>query len=302
MIFLESPRFPERVAVVARMGPTYKTYVSETAAGVEVRDQQWSTPRTQFTFSHIGMTQEAHDELQTFFESRAGRAGAFRVKNISDYKLNATNSQLVPQIAGVSGGTAGAGYGVPTYLLRRVRTYGAVTQYKDITKPVSGKIYAVRGGVTVGMLGSPGHVSIDTTTGLATFVADQSKSISSHTVGAAHVFTLATAFSPNLAIGGRIYVTGVTGTAASILNGLSHAITNVSSAVITVSTVTTGLTASGGTAYFYPQPTETLTASGEFDYPCRFTSDEATFEVIGGNSRGLVWQWSGIDLIEVKDE
>ena len=74
------------------------------------------------------------------------------------------------------------------------------------------------------------------------------KVISSHTPGAGHVFILESAFSPNHVVGGRIFVFNITGTAANALNNLSHTITAVSGAIITTSTNTAGLTASGGTA------------------------------------------------------
>ena len=304
MIFLDSPRFPPCVALSAQMGPTYKTYVSETAAGVETRDEQWSAARQRFTFAHVPMNQEQHNELVAFFESRAGRAGAFRVRHPGDYALTAANSQLMPLLAGFAVGTAGFGYGIPIYQIRRLKTYGSLAVTRPIIKPVPGNIFAVRNGVQVAFGLGAGQCAIDTATGLVTFVADQTQSISSHTVGGQHILTLAGAFSPNLlSTTGRVYVTGVTGTAADVLNDMSHECVIVAGAVITTNTNTTGLTASGGSAFFYPQPTETLTASGEFDYPCRFTSDEATFEIVDKNlTQGLLWQWTGIDLIEVKGE
>ena len=145
------------------------------------------------------------------------------------------------------------------------------------------------------------HYTADALTGLLVFGADQSKAISSHTVGASHVFTLASAFSPNLLVGGRIFVTGVTGTAATVLNDLSHAITNVSSAVITTSTVTTGLTASGGTALFYPQPTEALDFSCEFNVPVRFDVDQFDAVIVDKQKGGeFLLELPSIPLVELK--
>jgi len=285
------------------MGPTFRTNVAETASGHESRDQQWLRERVRFMFSHTGLYQAEHQQLEAFFIARAGRAGAFRVKHPGDYLLTSSNNQLVPlDPDGNEIGTAGLGYGVATYAMRRAKTYSSLTTYKTITKPVVGTT-AVRAGTPVTLGSADGNVALDTTTGVFTFVKDQTRNVSAHTVGADHIFTFASAFSPNFAVGGRIWITGVTGTAATILNDMSHEITGVTGADITIATATTALTASGGSGQFFPQPTQTLTAYGEFDYPCRFTSDEATFDIVDKNvQNGYIWQWRGIDLIEVRDE
>jgi len=44
--------------------------------------------------------------------------------------------------------------------------------------------------------------------------------------------------------------------------------------------VTTGLTASGGTAFYYPQSTEALDFSCEFDVPVRFCVDQFDAEIV----------------------
>jgi hypothetical protein len=191
---------------------------------------------------------------------------------------------------------------LPVYKLKKRYTRGAYSIDRDITKPVAGRLTVYRGGVAVVEGAGAGQIALADLTGQATFVADQTRAITTHTPGASHVLDLASAFSPNLAIGGRVYLSGVTGTAADVLNGLSHSITNVAADVITISTTTTGLTATTGNAYYYPQPTETLTAAGEFDTPMRFTADEANIETVGRNPGGLLYQWTGIDLLEVRDE
>jgi hypothetical protein len=114
--------------------------------------------------------------------------------------------------------------------------------------------------------------------------------------------TMSSAFSPNFSIGQRIYLRGITGTAATTLNDLSHAITNVAGAVITIGTATTGLTATTGSADFFAQASETLTWEGEFHVPCRFLSDQADFEIVDrrGSGGGLLYSWAGINLTEVR--
>jgi uncharacterized protein (TIGR02217 family) len=283
------------------MGPTFRTIVGETASGYELRDQQWELERTRFSFAHTGLYQAEHEQLEAFFIARAGRAGAFRVKHPGDYQLTASNSELVPLVDGLPAGTPGVGYGVPTYAIRRKKSYLGIITYRTVTKPTSTvKVY--RAGIDATGV-TDGKATLDSTTGIFTFLKDQERSVSAHTPGALHVITVASAFSPNFVAFNRVYLTGVTGTAAALLNDRSHVVSSVSGADITLTTITSALTASGGTAYFYPQPSESITALGEFDYPCRFTSDEATFDIVDKNvAEGFIWQWRGIDLIEVRGE
>ncbi len=299
MAFLETPRFPECVSLGALSRPRYKSNIIILASGAKKANIDWATGIHSFDFTHGAMNQTQHDSILNFFHAIQGRGNQFRVKDYSDYSTTTSNGILIPVISGRVTGTAGVGYGLEGYVLAKLYSAGALATYRLLQKPVSGTTTIYRNGAAVTVGGGAGNVSaINSTTGQLTFVADQSRGISSHTVGTSHIFTLTSAFSPNLAVGGRIYVTGVTGTAATLLNGLSHTVTNVSTAVITTSTVTTGLTASGGNAFFYPQPADALTVVTEFDVPCRFTSDEAAFDAFEKTNSTLLYNWSGINLEE----
>jgi hypothetical protein len=167
-----------------------------------------------------------------------------------------------------------------------------------LQKLVPGTVSVYRGGV-LQVDGSPGDIQIDETTGKIDFEVDETKGISSHGIGANHNFVVSGAFSPNFVTGGRVYVTGITGTAASILNGIAHELLSVSGTTLTTTTDTTGLTATGGTAWYYPQPSETLTIVCEFDVPCIFSSDEASFDLFQKTPDGeYYYQWTGINLEE----
>lgn len=298
MAQLETPRFPKCVSLGALSKPRYKTNVIPVASGYKSKNIEWAQGLHSFDFSHNVMTQFQHDSLLDFFHAIQGMGNTFRVHDPGDYQTTISNGVLIPISVAAAAGTPGAGYGVNTYLAGKKYTAGALTTYRWLQKLVSGTSVIYRNGspVTVGV--AAGNIAINADTGYITFVADQTRSISSHTVGATHVFTLATAFSPNLVVGGRIYVSGISGTAATTLNGLSHTITNVASNVITVSAVTTGLTATGGTASFFPQSTDALTLVTDFDVPCMFSSDEANFELFEKNATEYFYRWSGINLEE----
>lgn len=298
---LSTARFPSCVSFGAISGPLFSTVRTVVASGHDDVVIRYEQPLHRYTFEHANRTQTEHDELLKFFMAVKGMGHRFPVKDHTDYICLVVDSAVQALHSGLTVGTAGLGYGTADYVLQKKYTVGGLTTYRNIHAPQSGFIL-YRGGSPVTFGVSPGNAAIDSQTGKITFVADQTRVISSHTVGASHVLTLASAFSPNIAIGQRVYITGVTGTAATTLNGLSHAVTNVSGAVVTIGTTTTGLTASTGDAFFYPQASETLTWAGEFDVICRFLSDEASFEIVdrAGTQGGLLYSWSGINLTEVR--
>lgn len=304
MAFLDT-RFPERIALQAVGGPGYSTQVVALRSGAEARNQNLALPRHAYQFAHKGLAEAQHVALLTLFHAAAGQFNSFRVKDWGDFRLAHANGGLLGRHVGaalIEAGTFGIGHGVPTYQVFKRYSLGGVNRDRRITKLVSNTLAVLRNGGAVTVGGGAGQISIDLLTGRVTFVADQTRAISSISVGATTQLTLASAFSPNAAVGGRVFITGVTGTAAALLNNLSHAVTAVATNVVTVSTVTTGLTATGGTAALYPQPAESLTVAGEFDVPCRFSGDLARWSIDATNSIGPLYWWDGIELLEVIGE
>ncbi len=301
MASLETPRFPDALARGITVGPSFATRVVTLANGREQRNQRWSRARWMADAATAVRTMADFQTIEAYFYAVAGRTHSFRLRDPADHTATTSSGLLQPMNGEATTGAAGSGYGVQVYQLVKRYTSGALSHDRWITKPASGTVTVYRAASPVTVGASPGNIALDTTNGRVTFVADQSRGIISHTVGAAHQFTLASAFSPNLAIGGRLWVTGVTGTAATLLNSLPLEITNVSAAVITVAVNTTGLTASGGTAYFYPQPTETLTWAGTFDVHCRFDTDRLDRNIIGrAGTQDFVVQATQIPLVEVR--
>ncbi len=299
MAFLETPRFPSCVSFGAITGPTFSSVRTVVASGFDDVLIRYEQPLHRFVLEHANRTQLEHDTLLDFFNAVKGMGHRFRVKDYADYSVTAANGFLKPLHGSLlADGDSGEGYGTATYLLQKAYTAGALTTYRNIQKPVA-TVAIYRGGVQQILAA---QYVINYTTGIVTFVADQDEGISSHTPGASHVFVLGVAFSPNVTVGQRVYLTGVTGTAAATLNGKSHEVTNVSTTTITIETSTVGLTASGGVAALYPQDNETLRWVGEFDVPCRFLSDEASFDIVdrAGDEGGLLYSWSGINLTEVR--
>lgn len=299
MSFLESPRFPERISFDAVGGPGYSTTVITVRSGREYRDAAWAQARGRWDVAHAAKLQDDADALIAFFRRCQGRLIGFRFKDWADYEATAQGLQALQGTELV--GAYGFGYGVPTYQLLKRYGSGSVLEDRRITKPVAGSVSLTRDGSPVTLGVAAGNAAIDTTAGTVTFVADQTKLLASHTPGAQHQIDVGVAFSPNFVIGERVYLSGLTGTAASVLNGLSHAVVNVAGSVLTLGTNTAGLTVTNsGVVARYPQATEALAWSGEFDVPCRFDTDEMRLQHIDKSGGTFVYTWAGIPIIEIR--
>jgi uncharacterized protein (TIGR02217 family) len=246
----------------------------------------WLYPRQQYLIQLNNQNSIAFDTCLNFFYAANGRANGFRFKDPIDSTTTTTTGLL----------GAGIGTGLPTYQLRKRYTVGSTTADRLITKPITVSVFRSAAPVTVGA--GAGQIAINMTTGIVTFVADASQSVTAMTGGATTSVTLAAALAP-LAIGESLYISGVVGTIATAVNGIAHPITNIVGAVYTLSTNTTGLTrTSGGTGFAYPQSGEPLTWSGTFDVAVRFDTDMME-AVVNRTSIGGSISWD-VRLIETR--
>jgi len=290
MAFIESPRFPDDISYGAVGGPGYMTDVVTVNSGYEFRSQVWSQARSVYDVSHAARTQAQFNTLLKFFRAAQGRTHGFRFKDWLDYSVTTSD--------GVQG--TGVGTGVPSYQLTKKYVTGSQTEYRAIYKPVSGTPALYRNAVLMVAGSSAGQYALSAS-GLVTFVADEYRGISSISVGANTVFTLASAFTTAI-IGEYVYITNVDGTLGAALNNRAWMITDVTGADVTVDAGnTTGLTySSAGNAGMYPQAADALTWSGEFDVPVRFDTDTMPAEIIDKSGSSFVVGWSGITLVEIR--
>lgn len=289
MSFLETPRFPDDIAWGARGGPLYSTDLVTVASGYETRNQNWASARLKWDVGYAVRTQSQYDALLAFFHAAKGRANGFRFKDHTDFAATVANGR-------VGAGAVGDGTPGPFQLVKRYSS-GAATTDRDIAKPVTAAIY--KGGV---LQTASTHYTLDSGTGLVTLVALDSEAITGHTPGATHQFTSA-ADIPGLSIGEKVYLSGITGTGAATLNGLAHTISNKTGAgpyTWTLAIATTGLTASGGSAYEYPQAADALTWAGEFDVPVRFEADELRVQIIAGEYGARIVTVPSLPIVEIR--
>lgn len=291
MAFIESPRFPEKIALNASGGPEFSTSVVVVYSGQESRNSNWEYARGRWDVGHRNKSKADFDLVANFFRTCKGRLHSFRFKDHVDYQVAITEGLL----------ETGIGTGAPSYQMYKKYTSGAQSDVRKISKPVSGTCTFKRGGSTLTVGVGAGNISVDYTTGIVTFVADASSNASSVTPGATTQVVLA-ANPGTLIAGQKLYLTGFTGADAALLNNLAHTINSVSGAgpyTFTLATNTSGktITVGSGAGKKYPQATEALTWSGEFDVPARFDTDRLDAEIIGP---GPILSWGSIPIVEVR--
>jgi uncharacterized protein (TIGR02217 family) len=284
-------QFPVSISYGASGGPAYSTDVVSFASGFEQRNQEWSVARLKYDVSHGIKNQANYDILLAFFRNMKGKANGFRFKDWADYQTIQTN--------GVLG--AGIGSGAAVHQLgKNYVTAGASTETRVIKKPVSGTAALLRAGAAVTFGSTPGNAAIDITTGLITFVADSTSVASSITAGATTQVILS-ANPGTLVAGQKLQLSGFTGADAALVNNLAHTINSVTGAgpyTFILATVTTGkiITLGSGLGAKYPQVSETLTWSGEFDVPCRFDTDDMKTSIVVFQG----YQWQAIPVVELR--
>lgn len=295
-MFLETPRFPDEIAFNANGGVSYSTYVIQTTSGQEKRNQMWEYGKGVWDISEALRTIDSQQNgynlkiLRDFFRAVKGKTYGFRFKDFTDYKDEASGIL----------NTNGIGNGIPPYQMVKNYLAGSFVDQRLIQKPVSGTIVVQRNGSPVTVGGAAGNIAIDYTTGIVTFVADATSSATAITPGATTSVSLTT--NPGTLTAGKLlYLSGFTGADASLVNGKAHIINSVSGSgpftfVLATNTAGKTITVGTGLGSKFPQATETLAWTGQFDVPCRFDSDNMMVQMTSGG----LYQWSGLALIELR--
>lgn len=272
MSFLESPQFPGLLAIQANRTVKHSVEVGRTYNRRAIKNINTAQGWREYSFPMPAKSTAEFAVLEAHYLAVKGMGHQFRFADKHDKTATQTDGYL---------GQSSAGTGVPTYQLHKRYSSGSFVEFRSVKKPISSGLGIYRNASIQTAGAGAGNYALDSTTGIVTFVADGSSGAVSHTVGASHQVTLSAAIA-GLAIGGKLYLTGVTGTAAATLNSIAHTIANIVGATYTLSTVTTGLVATGGTGFKYPQPTDTLAWAGDFDTPVSYGS-ELTFTAETGN-------------------
>lgn len=232
------------------------------------------------------MSVAAWQDLEGIYEVTDAGAFGMLLQDPKDSTVTAAQGALVGYMTGVENGTFGFGNGTPNYGLRKLYTASGSSRQnaRAITRP-RGTPALLRGGSPVTIGASAGNASLSAAPVYVTFVADATRNLNSLTVGATTQVALTTAI-PGLAIGGKLWLQGMGGADAALVNNLAHTITNIASNVYTLAVNTAGKTVTAvGAAHMYPQPTETLTWSGDFYVPVQFRDDTLDWEIVAAGAR-----------------
>lgn len=257
-------------------GAEFSTDVVTVNSGYEQRNSVWQFGRGKWDFGDRTLPQNELREIISYFRAMKGRAIGFRFKDWGDYQVLAGEGIL---------GT-GVGNGMPSYQMYKKYVSGSFTDLRYIKKPVAGTTIPTRNGTPVTAGSSAGNYSIDTTTGIITFVADATSAASSITVGATTQVVLAA--NLGLIAGKLLYLSGFTGTDAALVNGIAHTINSVTGTgpyTFTLATNTAGktITLGSGAGYSYPQASDVLVFTCEFDTPVRFDTDNIKYRFDGAD-------------------
>lgn len=280
-------RFPLHVSLSMSGGPGFSTQLTAGASGREQRTRNRKFPLLawQVAATEVG---DNFEQFLDFFYLAGGKADSFRIKDHTDFSADYTRGVL---------GT-GVGTGFPTLQLGKIYGYGGASVVRPIYKPFPGSLAVKKNGSLISEGSSAGFWEVDLSQGIITFTASVSKAISAISKASNGVVT---STGHGFTNGQLVYMSVPTGMVE--INGLLANVT-----VLTTDTFSTGINtgnfttyASGGTAKLYPQPSDTLTASFQFDVLVRFDTDQMTYQVVDkNNAKGLIITWNAVPLVETR--
>lgn len=289
MAFIEQRLNNGLIMLDTTVDVSFSTEVVEFGNGARQRNAEWDQALGRWELGDRNVGRPEFLALRAWFQAAKGKANGFRMRDPAEWAVAQEDGRL---------GLDGVGTGEPGYQLTRAYAVGALVTVRDILKPVAGTVTVYRNGAPATAGAAAGQYALDTTTGRVTWVADQSASVVAVTVGVSTVVTLSAGIG--LAIGKRLYLAGLGGADAALLNGTAHEITGLTGNVYTLATNTTAAAiTAAGSGYRYPQDAETLAWSGEFDIPAAFDTDTFRAEFLAHESDELqVWRIDPLPVIE----
>jgi uncharacterized protein (TIGR02217 family) len=273
--------FPIDIVAYACQGTRRRrTDVATNQAGFSKANIVWQRTLRVYDVGSVPRPIAQWERIAALFEVVDGRGTGFLLKDPTDSVVAASEGFLRPVThSGASIGTAGYGFGVPTYRLLKRYTFLSRFKDSDISKPQPGNVSLKRGGAPVTLGAAAGNAAINASTGWVTFVANAQQNVVGVTTGTSTDVELAS--SVGLMVGDRLWLQDMTGTGAQLLNGASHLITAIDDATYTLDVDTTGsLLNAAGTGRAYPQDSSSLTWTGSFYVPVAFESDEINWQML----------------------
>ncbi len=258
----------ERISDLIRYGSSYydeySVNIVRTAGGQEHRSLIHSFPVRTFDISYMLDSAITYQELQAIYHRAHGRYAGFRARCFDEWSSNGRNGvptafdQPLSNISNLS-------YQLRKYYGKEKSAGASGYPFRNIKKPVAGSVLVGIGSTAIRSV----DWSVDNTTGIVTFGADWTASIT----GISKATQAVISFSSNvLAIGQSVRISGVSGmTQINGMRALVVAIT-ATSATVAINSTSFSTYTSGGVVHTNPQAGETVSAGFEFDFPVRFDS------------------------------
>ena len=264
----------------------------------------WTRTIRQYELGVVPMQIAQWQQIEALYEVTDGGAYGMLMRDPKDDTVDASVGKLFPRANNVNVGTAGVGYGVPTYNLMKRYGVTGTSRFKDrkITRPL-GIPVIYKNGVPLTLGTADGQFTFNSATGVVTINSTGSSVGVAAIAGASTVITFSSsAFVALFAVGDRLWLQSVVGTSATVLNEKSHLITNISGSDITIAVNTTGLTIEAGFGLYYLQPDDTLTWSGQFYVPVHFLDDAIDWDLaLGGDYDNRLVAGPQVVLEEVRE-
>lgn len=278
-------KFPENINYGSGFATRHAANIVMTAGGFEYRNLVHPYVKASLDVDFTRQRDEVIQKIIALNMRANGTYRSFRVKNFLDFSTN--NYRDVPTAFDQPMALVSAG------VYQITRWYGTSTDpqasRRRIRKPVVGSVLV---GVN-GELMSASNYSLDNTTGIVTFPANKSGTISAITKATNAVITIGT---HTIQVGESVYISGALG--MTQINGQRAIVTARTTSTITVdiNSLAYSTYTSGGTVNTRPQSGEPVTAGCYFDIPMRFDADLSGAFVANG-----VLSVSGVGLVEVLD-
>lgn len=283
MSFIETPRFPDDIGYSSVLTKAYQTNIIKSNSGREVASSVWSLPLHRYELAYTVKDIGDIETIINYFNACKGKFHQFRFKDHSDFRSCSISGTPGIDDQALSGTVDGVN---TAFQLQKTYTTGSLSLARTITKPVAGTVL-----ISIDSL-QTNDFTVDTTTGIVTFNADKTDSITDITQA-----TQATVTATNsLSAGNTVYITGVSG--MTEINNTRAKVVSATGADFVIDLDTTGFTAysTGGTYNTLPQTGEVVAGGFDFDVPVRFDQDELP---ISFNSADLL-SISQLRIVEVR--
>ena len=184
-------QFPTNIAFASTGGPQRQTQIVVMGSGSEARNARWVNLRRQWDIVYGKLSMDAQFAIIEFFEARNARLIGFRFRDPIDYQSCLIGDYNAPIVPSPTDQVIALGDGVTTvFQLLKNYTSGSRTWVRTIRKPVAGTTLIALNGVKQ----TGGSYSVDTTTGLVTFVSAPSYGV---TITAGYQFDTPVRFDTN---------------------------------------------------------------------------------------------------------